>query len=127
MIEKGKQWYLLHKFLPRVPDSLITVYTTWQTKFIKENEGNVWSQFLKDTPDPYTLDQERMKNYLGDAPFTHDMPHDLEGNGTPGNIGQWLGWRIVEKFAERNPKLTVQQVLATPAKKIFQEAKYKPK
>lgn len=127
MVERGKQWYLLNKLLPDTPDSIKTGYTKNQTEFIEDNEGNLWSQFLKDTPDPYTLDQERMKNYLGDAPFTQDMPHDLEGNGTPGNIGQWLGWRIVEKFAEKNSKMTVQQVLATPAKKIFGEAKYKPK
>jgi hypothetical protein len=127
MVERGKQWYLLNKFLPDAPDSIKTGFTGNQVKFINDNEGNIWSQFLKDTPDPYTVDQDRLKNYLGESPFTQDMPHDLEGNGTPGNIGQWIGWRIVEKFAAGNSKLSVQQVLATPAKKIFQEAKYKPK
>jgi uncharacterized protein YjaZ len=106
---------------------LITGYTKNQTEFIEKNEGNIWSEFLKSTPDPYTLDQERLKNYLGEGPFTQDMPHDLEGNGTPGNIGQWMGWRIVKKFADNNSKMSVQEILATPARKIFQEAKYKPK
>jgi hypothetical protein len=127
MIERGKQWFLLDKFLPDTPDSLKTGYTKSQTDFIEKNEGNIWIEFLKSTPDPYTLDQERLKNYLGEGPFTQDMPHDLEGNGTPGNIGQWIGWCIVQKFAENNAKMSVQEVLATPAKKIFQEAKYKPK
>jgi hypothetical protein len=127
MIERGKQWFLKAKFLPDAPDSLLTGYSKSQTEFVEKNEGNIWGQFLKDTPDPYTVDQERFKNYLGEGPFTQDMPHDLQGNGTPGNIGQWMGWRIVQKFAERNPKMSVQEILATPAKKIFQEAKYKPK
>jgi hypothetical protein len=127
MIEKGKQWYLKQRFLPDAPDSLITGYSKSQTEFIEKNEGNIWGEFLKDTPDPYTVDQDRFKNYLGEAPFAQDMPHDLQGNGTPGNIGQWMGWRIVKKFAEKNSKMSVQEVLATPAKKIFQEAKYKPK
>jgi hypothetical protein len=127
MIERGKQWYLLDKFLPDAPDSLKTGYTKSQTSFIEKNEGNIWSEFLKNTPDPYTVDQERMKNYLGEAPFTQDMPHDLEGNGTPGNIGQWIGWRIVQTFAEKNQNKTVQEILATPARRIFQEARYKPK
>lgn len=127
MIEKGKQWYLLDKFLPDTPDSLKTGYTKSQTEFVEKNEGNIWTEFLKSTPDPYTLDQDRLKNYLGEGPFTQDMPHDLNGNGTPGNIGQWIGWRIVKKFAENNSKMSVQDILATPAKKIFQEAKYKPK
>lgn len=127
MVEKGKQWYLLDKFLPDTPDSLKTGYSKTQTEFIRENEGNIWSQFLKDTPDPYTLDQERLKNYLGEGPFTQDMPHDLKGNGTPGNIGQWIGSRIVHKYASEHTKMSVQQILATPAKQIFQQAGYRPK
>ena len=127
MIEKGKQWFLMKKFLPGTPDSLITGYNESQSRFILRNEGNIWTEFLKNTPDPFTADQERFKNYIGEAPFTQDMPHDLEGNGTPGNIGQWTGWKIVEKFAAENSKMDVQEVLNTPAKKIFQEARYKPK
>jgi uncharacterized protein YjaZ len=46
---------------------------------------------------------------------------------SPGNIGQWIGWRIVQKFAAQNEKLTLQKVLATPARKIFEESKYKPR
>jgi uncharacterized protein YjaZ len=68
------------------------------------------------------MDLERTQNYIGESPRTMDMPEQ-----SPGNIGQWVGWRIVEKFAEKNEKLSVQQVLATPANKIFQEAKYRPK
>jgi hypothetical protein len=127
MIERGKQWFLKEKFLPDAPDSLITGFSKSQTEFVEKNEGNIWTEFLKDTPDPYTVDQDRLKNYLGEAPFTQDMPHDLEGNGTPGNIGQWIGWRIVKKFAANNSKMSVQEILVTPANKIFQEAKYKPK
>lgn len=127
IIERGKQWFLKEKFLPDAPDSLITGFSKSQTEFIEKNEGDIWGEFFKSTPDPYTVDQERLKNYLGEGPFTQDMPHNLEGNGTPGNIGQWIGWRIVKKFAGKNPEMTVQKILATPAKKIFQEAKYRPK
>jgi uncharacterized protein YjaZ len=38
-----------------------------------------------------------------------------------------MGWRIVQKFAANNSKMSIQDILVTPAKKIFQEAKYKPK
>jgi hypothetical protein len=127
MIQKGKQWYLLGKFLPDTPDSLITGYNKSQSIFVEKNEGDIWGTFLRNTQDPYTLDQERIKNYLGEGPFTQDMPHDLEGNGTPGNIGQWIGWRIIQNFADKNSELSVQEVLSMPARKIFQEAKYKPK
>jgi hypothetical protein len=123
MIEKGKQWWLLDHFLPDTEDSLKTGYTKKQLDWCEKNEGNIWGSVLSNTSDIYTLDQERIQNYIGEAPFTTDLPHEV----SPGNIGQWIGWRIVNKFAEKNPDMTVQQVLATPARKIFQEAKYKPK
>jgi uncharacterized protein YjaZ len=46
---------------------------------------------------------------------------------SPGNIGQWIGWRIVQRFAERNEKISVQEVMQTPAKTIFEGANYRPK
>lgn len=122
MIEKGKQWFLLDRFLPDAHDSLKTGFTRRQTEWVEENEGNIWGSIIQNTPDLYTMELERVQNYLGESPRTMDMPEQ-----SPGNIGQWVGWRIVRKFAEKNPELTVQQVLATPANKIFQEAKYKPK
>jgi hypothetical protein len=122
MIEKGKQWYLLDKFLPETPDSLKTGYTKRQLDWVNSNEGNVWGFFTSNT-DIYTIDPAIIQDYIGEGPFTRGMPEGF----SPGNIGQWVGWQIVKKFAEKNPELTVQQVLATPAKTIFGEAKYKPK
>jgi hypothetical protein len=122
MIEKGKQWYLLDHFLPDTPDSLKTGYTQKQLNWVSRNEGNIWGYFTAGV-DIYTIDPAIIQDYIGEGPFTRGMP---EG-ASPGNIGQWVGWRIVKKFAEKNPEMTVQQVLATPAKTIFQEAKYKPK
>ncbi len=122
MIEKGKQWWLLDKFLPEAPDSVKTGYTRNQLEWCRKNEGNIWGSVLQNTPDIYTLDQERLQNYIGESPRTMDMPEE-----SPGNIGQWIGWQIVKKFEEKNEGMTVQQILATPAVKIFQEARYKPK
>lgn len=122
MIEKGKQWYLLNRFLPGEPDSVKTGYTQQQLSWLEKNEGNVWS-FISTNVDIYTIDPAIVKDYIGEGPFTRGMPQDY----APGNIGQWVGLRIVEKFAEKNEKLTLQQILATPARTIFGEAKYKPK
>ena len=122
MIEKGKQWFLLEKFIPDAPDSLITGYTKAQSEWVEDQEGNIWGSILQNTPDLYTMDLERVQNYMGESPRTMDMPDQ-----SPGNIGQWVGWQIVKKYAEKNPEFSIQQVLASQANKIFQEAKYKPK
>jgi hypothetical protein len=122
MVEKGKQWYLLDKFLPDTEDSLKTGYTKKQLDWVNQNEGNIWGYITSNT-DIYTIDPSIIQDYIGEGPFTRGMPPEF----APGNIGQWVGWQIVKKYAEKNPRLSVQQVLATPAKTLFQESKYKPK
>lgn len=121
MVEKGKQWWLLKKFLPHTPDSLITGYTAQQTKDLEREEANIWG-VIAQNENLFSVDPVTVQTYVGESPFTQTLPQ-----GAPGNIGPWIGWRIVRKFEEENPKLTVQQVLRTTAKKIFSEAKYKPK
>lgn len=121
MIEKGKLWYMMSKFLPDTPDSLITGYTNRQLHWCRENEGNIWGFITKNT-DIYTIDQETIQNYIGEAPFTQNMPEV-----SPGNLGPWVGWQIINKYVDQHPDLTLQKVLDTPAKTIFQESRYKPK
>ena len=49
------------------------------------------------------------------------------GENSPGNIGQWIGWQIVKAYVEKNTSLKPEEVMRTDAKKIFDEARYKPK
>ena len=124
MIEKGKQWYLMDHFLPNVHDSLITLYTGRQVEWCERNEGHIWASILTNNPDLYTVDKVPISTYIGEAPFTQNMEST---NSSPGNIGQWVGWRIVEKFAAANPGMSPAEVVQIRASRIFQEAKYRPK
>lgn len=124
IVEKGKQWYLLDKFLPHAPDSVKTGYTKRQLEWCQRNEGNIWASILTNSPDLYTTEIERVQNYIGEAPYT---PYLEASNSSPGNIGQWVGWQIVKKFAEKNQEMSLQELLATPAKELFQQAGYRPK
>lgn len=121
MVEKGKQWYLLQHFLPDAPDSALTGFTQKQLDWVEANEGNVWSHIVKNE-NLYGIEPHVIQTYIGESPFTQGMPE-----ASPGNIGQWIGWRIVQQYAQKNEKLTLQQVLQTPARTIFQGAAYKPK
>jgi hypothetical protein len=55
------------------------------------------------------------------------------GEASPGFIGQFVGWQIVKKWMslDKNKDLEqnkiLEQLLHTPAKQIFEEAKYKPR
>ncbi len=122
MVEKGKQWYLLDKFLPATPDSVKTGYTQLQLDWCAKNEGMIWTYIYKNE-DLQSLNPAVLQTYIGEAPFTQGMPQDY----SPGNIGQWIGWQIVKKFAEKNRSLKPEEIMKTPATKIIEEAKYKPK
>lgn len=121
MIEKGKQWFLLDKFLPDAADSVKTGFTKKQLDWIEENEGNAWAYIVKNE-NLYSIEPPVIQTYIGEAPFTQGMPET-----SPGNIGQWFGWRIVQKFAEANEKMTVQEILQTSPKAILDATKYRPK
>ena len=121
IIEKGKQWWLLDKFMPGTPDTLKTGYTKKQADWCKENEGLIWN-YLITNENIESIEPSVVQNYIGEAPTTQGMPA-----ASPGNIGQWVGWQIVKKFADKNPSLTPGEVMNTPARKILAEAKYKPK
>jgi hypothetical protein len=122
MIEKGKQWWLLDKFLPATPDSLKTGFTDQQLNWCGANEGLIWNDIIVTQKDLYTKDPMAIQNYIGEAPFTQSL-----GPSSPGNIGQWIGWQIVKKFADKNSSKSVTDVLKTDAREILEEAKYKPK
>ena len=122
MIGKGKQWWLLDKFLPVTPDSLKTGFTKQQLKWCEANEGLVWNDIITTQKDLYTKDPMAIQNYIGEAPYTQSL-----GPASPGNIGQWIGWQIVKKFTDKNSSMSVADVLKTDARKILEEAKYKPK
>lgn len=121
MIEKGKQWWLLNKLMPTTPDSLKTGYTQKQLEWCKNNEGLIWNYFVTNE-NLESIEPDVIQNYIGESPTTQGMPES-----SPGNIGQWVGWQIVTKFAAENPSLKSAEIMSTPARKILTEAKYKPK
>jgi len=122
MIEKGKQWYLLDKFLPGEPDSIKTGYTNLQLEWCKENEGLIWSYIVKNE-DLNSINPATIQTYIGEGPFTQGFSQEF----SPGNIGQWIGWQIVKKYAGKNPGMKPGDIMQVDPKKILEEAKYKPK
>ncbi len=122
MVEKGKQWYLLDLFMPETPDSLKTGYTQQQLDWCADNEGLIWSYIVKNE-DLQSLTPSVIQTYIGEAPFTQGFSPEF----SPGNLGQWIGWQMVKKFVEKNADMKPEEIMRTPATKIIEEAKYKPK
>jgi hypothetical protein len=121
MVEKGKQWWLADHFLPDAHDSLITGYTGKQLDWAENNEGDIWSYIMKNE-NLYSIEPETIQMYMEPGPYTQNM-----SDASPGQIGPWIGWQIVKKYASAHSSMKIPEILATPARTIFQESKYKPK
>ena len=121
MIIKGRYWWLAGKLQPEAPDSIRTGYTQAQLNWSASNAAAVWGYFMKGV-DPYTTDPDIIKNYVGENPKTMGMP-----DASPGNIGTWVGWQIVNKYAAEHSGMSPAELMHVPPRVILEEARYKPK
>jgi hypothetical protein len=121
MIEKGKYAWLTNQLLPQTADTIKTGYTTNQLDWCKNNEGIIWNLLLQNDQ-LYSTDPSVIQMYIGDAPGTQNFPPEA-----PGNLGAWLGLRLVTTYMEKNAAVTPLQLMTTPARKIMDGAKYKPR
>jgi hypothetical protein len=120
MVEKGKRLYVLDKILPYTEDSLKTGYTAVQLKGCYENEGRIWNFFLTNNL-LFNIDPGNIKSYMEEAPNTPEL-----GDRSPGAIGIFIGWQIVKKYMSNHADLSLNELLNTDPKQIFEESKYRP-
>ncbi len=120
MIEKGKRLYILQKILPKTKEEFLIGYTTQQLKDCYTHENAIWDLFAQNNF-LQTIDNNIIKNYIGESPKTQEL-----GEASPGNIGSYAGWQIVKKYMRKNPTTTLQQLMVLDNETLFAEAKYKP-
>lgn len=122
MVYYGKSLYFIETMLPCTPDSLIIGYTAEEVKDTEENADIIWANFIQNKL-IYETDYTMKSKFLGERPKTVEI-----GNKCPGRIGMWLGWQIVRQYMERNPEVTLPELMAdTNAQKIFEKSRYKPR
>ena len=120
MVEAGKRLYFLKKVLPHEADSIVTGYTAAQLEGCYKSEKDIWSFFVQNN-----LLYEKDPSLIGD--YMHDGPNTaVFGDSSPGFIGQFVGYRILEAFLKKNKEISLDKLLKIPAKIIFEQAKYKP-
>jgi hypothetical protein len=121
MVEKGKRIYLLQQFMPNTPDTLLIGYTKKQLNGCLDNEADIWHYYLANNL-VFNNDPSLIKNYIGDSPGTPEF-----GEGAPGNIGMFVGWRIVQKFMDENSSTTLDELMRKDPRKLFEESHYRPR
>lgn len=123
MIYFGKELYMKDLLIPSVSDADKICYTPEQILWSQENEGYIWRYFV-DEKLLYDSDPKLPGRFINPAPFSKFY---LEiDNESPGQIGMWIGWQIVRSYMQNND-VSLQKLLQTDAKEIFDNSKYKPK
>ena len=123
MIAAGKELYFKDVLLPEDSDADKMGYTAEQLEWCNENESYIWRYFIEKEI-LYSDDQKLIPRFISPAPFSKFY---LEiDNESPGQVGAWIGWQIVRSYMKNN-EVSLQQLLDTNAKEIFEKSKYKPK
>jgi len=120
MVELGKKIYLTDHLLPSTPDSLIIGYQQKQLDACYANEKNIWAFFVQNDM-LYKTDPQLIREYITDGPFTNAF-----GKDSPGNIGQFVGWQIVKKWAAKNKGISMDSLMKKDPVQLFEETRYKP-
>lgn len=123
MVNAGKGVYLKEKVLPLSTDSQKMCYTQEQVEWCEANEEYIWRYFVERKL-LYDTDRELTRRFIDVAPFSK-FYLELD-NESPGRIGVWLGWKIVQSFMEAND-VSLETMLKMDEKELFLQSKYKPK
>jgi hypothetical protein len=125
MIFLGKRLFYLDMMKPDLADTLKIGYTTRQLKWCKDNEGDIWDQLVVNNL-LFNTNADKVGRYINDGPFTNDADNFPQESAP--RLGEWVGWQIVKKYMEENPKVTPDELFKEKDyRKILTLSKYKPK
>lgn len=121
MISLGKVEYFVKAMAPELPDSVQFAFSPTQMKWCIEREWALW-QHLTSKELLFSKDYHEFKKYIEDQPFISSLERD-----SPGRAGVWMGYLIVKAYMDKNPEVTLEELLTTlSTTEIFQGSKYKP-
>jgi hypothetical protein len=122
MIQAGKQQYIINACLPNTPDSIRMGFTNDQCINLKKQESNIWQYILHEKLS-YSTNPNDIDALMQDGVFS-----SLFGEEIPSNAGKYIGYKIVESWMHQNVQknITMDDLLKTPAEKIFEAAGYTP-
>ena len=70
----------------------------------------------------FSSDLFLIRKYVNDAPFTAPLSQD-----SPGRAGAWIGWQIVRSYMERNPSVTLPELMRTnDYERLLEQSGYRP-
>ena len=123
ILERGKEQYFLSKILPDLQDSVRLGFTAAQTEWCRENEGGIYNALVSEGL-LYETNLQKIYRFVSDGPASAGFPPEA-----PGNVGSYLGLRIVESWMDSHDDVTLAELLnqELDAGRFLQESGYKPR
>ena len=121
MIYEGKILFLIQILLPDENMENLSGFTTEQLDWVESNEKNMWNTILQ-LQHLYSKDVNILAKYIREAPYTAYF-----SQASPGRAVVWTGYKIVSAYMEKNPKVSVQDLmLKIKAQDVLKGADYHP-
>lgn len=103
----GKVMYIMDAVLRDTPDHLKIDYQASDLQWCQEHERSIWIE-LQDQEVLYGQKRTDIDKWVAEGPFTNvgGIPQD-----SPSRLGVWMGWQMVRDYMERNPEVTIPELL----------------
>jgi hypothetical protein len=121
MVYFGKAYAFVKEMMPCLPDSLLTGYTQKDLANIndKENRQYIWD-FLVEKKAIFSTSPRVKAIYMQESPYVVEINQKC-----PGRIGRWLGWRIIRKYRQKFPDISLQDLMKKGnARELFEASGY---
>lgn len=119
MVYTGKIKYLVSQAYPEISPAQLMGYTDEQYQFMEANESIIWKTIIERkhlyTPDHLTTGQ-----------YFEEQGARFISDDTPGNIGTFIGWQIVERYMKETKNTPEQLMQNKNAQEILSLSRYKP-
>ena len=124
LIYEGKKLLLKDALLPKYPDTVKIRYSTLDYAWCFDQESQIWNYLIQNEL-LFSTDKDLKSRFIDKAPFSKF--YNAADAESPGRIGAWIGWQIMRSYVDKN-EFDLQSLLTkSDYRKIFKEAKYKPK
>lgn len=117
IIQAGKVLYILNATFPNESEAYILRYSDEAYGWAMKNEGLIWNYLVKEQM-LFDTDIKSRINFLNEGPTTVGLNTD-----SPDRIGQYLGYKIVKGFMNKNKTLSLRELLDTGYNNILQTYK----
>ncbi|MFA5574906.1 MAG: hypothetical protein WC994_07620 [Brumimicrobium sp.] len=116
-IQAGKILYVLNACFPKETESYVLRYSEEAFDWATKNESIVW-EYIVSQQILFSSDVTTRVNFLNEGPTTVGLSQD-----SPDRMGQFIGYKIVKGFMNKNKSLSLQELLDTEYNNILQTYK----